>query len=197
MKTMQDTCIRCGSPADINFRVLPVRTLHVRDLDRAKKVQALGDITSYSVCRRCAEAQLMRELSFSGAALAKCLRFGAVLVAGAVLLAVSLLLLSSNRVFVILSLAAIACGAIGCFTTVRDFSKRAGELRALPREEAVKECAWSVLTGDAPKKDQDVDITYIPITEKTLARKNGDLMILYDLLPEIAVEAWKRIHDQT
>jgi hypothetical protein len=49
----------------------------------------------------------------------------------------------------------------------------------------------------APKKDDINDITYIPVDEKTLARKNGDLMVLYDLVPEIAVEAHKRIHGQT
>ena len=46
----------------------------------------------------------------------------------------------------------------------------------------------------APKKNDINDISYIPVDEKTLARKNGDLMILYDLLPEIAIEAHKRIH---
>ena len=46
----------------------------------------------------------------------------------------------------------------------------------------------------APKKHDINDITYIPVDEETLARKNGDLMILYDLLPEIAIEAHKRIH---
>ena len=40
-------------------------------------------------------------------------------------------------------------------------------------------------------------LTYIPISEKTLRRKNGDLMILYHLLPEIAVEAWNRIHPES
>ena len=50
--------------------------------------------------------------------------------------------------------------------------------------------------AEAPKKENDNDLTYIPICEKTLARKNGDLMILYHLLPEIAVEAWNRLHPQ-
>ena len=47
----------------------------------------------------------------------------------------------------------------------------------------------------APKKNDINDITYIPVNEETLARKNGDLMILYELLPEIAIEAHKRIHE--
>ena len=36
----------------------------------------------------------------------------------------------------------------------------------------------------------------LPVNKKTRSRKNGDLMILYNLLPEIAVEAWKRLHPE-
>ena len=50
---------------------------------------------------------------------------------------------------------------------------------------------------EAPKKENENALSYIPIDEKTRARKNGDLMILYHLLPEIAVEAWKRLHPET
>ena len=62
--------------------------------------------------------------------------------------------------------------------------------------EALEEAAWDVYLAEAPKKEGQNDLTYIPVNEKTLARKNGDLMILYRLLPEIAVEAWKRIHGE-
>ena len=51
-----------------------------------------------------------------------------------------------------------------------------------------------MFTAEAPKKEDVNDLTWIPVNEKTMARKNGDLMILYKLLPEIAVEAWKRLH---
>ena len=51
-------------------------------------------------------------------------------------------------------------------------------------------------TAEAPKKENENDLSYIPVNEKTLARKNGDLMILYHLLPEIAVEAWNKLHKE-
>lgn len=54
-----------------------------------------------------------------------------------------------------------------------------------------------MFTAEAPKKENENDLTYIPINEQTLRRKNGDLMILYDLLPEIAVQAWNRLHGKT
>ena len=56
--------------------------------------------------------------------------------------------------------------------------------------------AWECLQEGAPKKQDVNDITYIPVDEKTLALKNGDLMVLYELLPEIALEAHRRIHGQ-
>ena len=45
-----------------------------------------------------------------------------------------------------------------------------------------------------PRKNGEEDLTYIPVDSETLSRKNGDLMILYDLIPDIAKEAFRRIH---
>ena len=36
----------------------------------------------------------------------------------------------------------------------------------------------------------------VPVTEKTLTMKIGDLMIEYHLLPAIAVQAWERLHEK-
>ena len=54
----------------------------------------------------------------------------------------------------------------------------------------------SYICPEAPKKEDMNDLTYIPVNEKTRSRKNGDLMILYNLLPEIAVQAWKHLHPE-
>ncbi len=48
----------------------------------------------------------------------------------------------------------------------------------------------------APKKYKNNDVTYIPITSRTLSMKNGDLMVMYKLLPEIAVKAYDLIHSE-
>ena len=66
----------------------------------------------------------------------------------------------------------------------------------VPEAEALQEAAWDVFIAEAPKNEDVNDLTYIPVNEKTRSRKNGDLMILYNLLPEIAVEAWKRLHPE-
>ena len=71
----------------------------------------------------------------------------------------------------------------------------ASGLRILPlrRADAEEEAAWEAFSNALPKKDEDNDLTYIPINKKTLAMKNGDLMIMYNLLPEIAKKAWSEI----
>ena len=55
-------CLKCGGEGDYSFRVLEVHTLHVRDLDGEKRVQALGDFREYAVCCVCAQARLDRAL---------------------------------------------------------------------------------------------------------------------------------------
>ena len=77
---------------------------------------------------------------------------------------------------------------------VRGAREKERALRKLPEGEALEEAAWDVYVSCAPKKENENDLTYIPVNDRTRARKNGDLMILYRLLPEIAVEAWKRLH---
>ena len=94
----------------------------------------------------------------------------------------------------VLGIAALVCGLLGIYDALVKAKEKSRSLAALPEAEALEEAAWDVFTGRAPKKEDMNDLTYIPVNEKTRARKNGDLMILYGLLPEIAVEAWKRLH---
>lgn len=61
-------------------------------------------------------------------------------------------------------------------------------------EKALEKAAWEVAVHCADYKRGDHDLTYIPITQDTLKMKNGDLMVAYGLLPEIAVQAWNVMH---
>ena len=85
---------------------------------------------------------------------------------------------------------------LGIYDFLKKAKEKSASLRAMPKTEALEEAAWDVFVDEAPKKEDINDLTYIPVSEKTRSRKNGDLMILYHLLPEIAVEAWKRLHPE-
>ena len=192
---MAEKCIRCGSPAAYPIQALEVRTLPIRGLSGERKVQALGDEKQGSVCERCAREQLNLSLDPVRAAKPRLIRFGAVFAAGLLIGAVALLFLKDNRqVFLLLGIAALACGVLGIYDVLKKAKEKSDSLHALPDTEALEEAAWDVFVAEAPKKEDINDLTYIPVNAKTRSRKNGDLMILYHLLPEIAVEAWKRLH---
>lgn len=184
-------CIKCGSQSDdYSFRVLQVQTLHVRDLGGEKRVQALGDFEEYTVCARCAEEKYNAHSNPARTMLKSVLPFVLLAVAG---LAVILLFLHQGAIR-LLGIGMFLCGILGAFSNAKTAGKRRQELSAMTREEGLRSCAWECLVESAPKKNDVNDITYIPVDETTLARKNGDLMILYDLLPEIAVQAYEKIH---
>ena len=189
-------CIRCGRPAAYPIQALEVRTLHVRSLSGERRIQALGDETGGAVCEACARAQLGLSSDPLKSAKPQLIRFGAVFVAGIAIELITFFLLKGHQIGILLGIAALICGVLGIYDALRKAKEKAVSLRALPEKEALEESAWDVYLSEAPKKENENDLTYIPVCEKTLARKNGDLMILYHLLPEIAVEAWKKLHKE-
>ncbi len=194
---MENKCIRCGSAAGFPVRALEIRTLHVRGAAGERRVQALGDEKQSAVCETCARNQLDLSLNPLKAVKPQLIRFGAVFAAGLAVIALTLLFVRESRqVFILLGIAALICGVLGIYDALRKAKEKSLALRALPEAEALEEAAWDVFEAEAPKKEDQNDLTYIPVNDKTLSRKNGDLMVLYHLLPEIAVEAWKRIHSQ-
>ncbi|MBO4470351.1 MAG: hypothetical protein J5841_01245 [Clostridia bacterium] len=192
---MPDKCIRCGGPSAYPIRALEVRTLPVRGLGGERKIQALGDEKQGGVCERCAHEQLILSLDPVRAAKPLLIRFGAVFAAGLLIEALTFLFLKDNRqVFLLLGIAALICCVLGIYDVLKKAKEKSAALRALPEKKAMEAAAWDVYLDSAPKKENENDLSYIPINEETLARKNGDLMVLYHLLPEIAVEAWNKIH---
>ena len=189
-------CMVCGQETPDPIHVLEVRTLHVRDIDRAKRVQALGAFHDFYICDACAEKREQVTRLPLKAASPLLFRFGLVGAAGVILLVADLLVLHGDRVFLFPALAAIACCILAWIQTIRDAKERSRELDGMSPSQARAEAAFSLLKENAPKKDGDSSLTYIPVNGRTLQMKNGDLMIMYKLLPEIAVEAWKRIHQE-
>lgn len=185
-------CIKCGREhSDYHFRVLQIQTLHVRDFGKNSKIQALGDFEEYDVCRTCAEEKYAAALD-DGAAIRKTATvWGVVMAVG---LALAIAFWNGEGVLRLAGLGALIGGGLCLISGMQSATARKRQLSVLSHEDALYQCAWECLIDGAPNKNDINDITYIPVDEKTLARKNGDLMILYDLLPEIAVEAHKRIH---
>ena len=186
-------CIKCGKDhAEHEFKVLQVQTLHVRDLNKEKRVQALGDFEEYAVCDACREEKYNSIVDNAAQVKKTWLLYGSLMAVGAVL---ACFFWNGEGVFRLLGLCMMGGGGLCLMGRLKAANAKKIQLLMLSDEDAIEQCAWEAMIDGAPKKNDINDITYIPVNGKTLARKNGDLMILYELLPEIAIEAHKRIHE--
>lgn len=184
-------CIHCGTgAADYPFRVLEVQTLHIREMGGERRVQALGRFQDYAICRGCAQAHLETILAPGKRLMRRMLPFAAILAAGITVLALGW----GQLPLVVMGVAGILCGVVGIGSQARNGAAMRREYAALSPEEALSRAAWDLLLATAPNKDGENDLTYIPVDERTMAMKNGDLMIVYDLLPAVAKKAWDILH---
>ena len=185
-------CIKCGREHnDYHFRVLQVQTLHVRDFGKNSRIQALGDFEEYDVCAACAEEKYADALDAAAAVRKTVTLWGILMAVG---LALAAAFWNGEGVLRLAGLGLLVGGGLCLIGGLQTATARKLKFSALSKEDGLYRSAWECMIDGAPKKNDINDITYIPVDEKTLARKNGDLMILYDLVPEIAIQAHKRIH---
>lgn len=149
-------CLKCGGEGDYSFRVLEVHTLHVRDLDGEKRVQALGDFREYAVCCVCAQARLDRALHPERYLVKRLAPFLAVLAFG---LAVTAVCWTWEPALRLLGAAGIFCGGAGIVSVLRGAGREKRACAALLQEEALRRAAWECLLETAPKKAGDNDLT--------------------------------------
>lgn len=185
-------CVKCSrNYPHYRFRVLQIQTLHVRDFGKNSRIQALGDFEEFGICSACAEEKYEQYQDVGTAIRNTVSLYGMVILVGIIL---SVLFWHGSGALRMGSLG-LAVGSGLCLVgKLHEYLAKQKRIDQLDAGEARYSCAWDCLVEAVPKKHDVNDITYIPVDEKTLALKNGDLMILYDLLPEIAVEAHKLIH---
>jgi len=183
-------CLSCGQDANYKFKVLEIRTLHVRDLPGDKRIQGLGEFKDYAICTNCAHRYLNAVVADHRKEWRQYLIFGGILLSGVV---VSCLFWSEGP-FRLVGLAAIVCGILGLISKLQEVNTQRQAYRSLSLDRQLEKAAYEYMLTIAPHKQNLDDLTYIPVNEETLQLKNGDLMILYKLLPAIAVEAYNRLH---
>ena len=188
-------CIACNKETGTEVKVLQLRTMHVRGLTGEDKYQVPDDaVTSFGVCENCAR-QWLAQTGWKGQpARRKMLAFSLVLCAGIV---IAVVFRGKDQVLLTTGLAAVFCGIAGLCTTYRGSMAEKTRFLAMSEKEAMEEAAYKVLLQHAPAKmksqNGDWNITYLPVTEKTLKTKPGDLMVMYDIQPAVAKEVMQKI----
>ena len=189
-------CLKCGSdlPDALRFRVLEVHTLHIRDFNGERIIQALGEFKNYEICTACALKGARAFLYPSGLILRKCFAFVMLAIAG-VILSLAITFGESwpelEGVFAVKALGPIAviAGLSGVIGRAREILRTRDEVRRMSHDEALRYSAYAILLENALKKYNDNDITYIPINKETLSMTPSQLAGKYDLLPAISLKA--------
>lgn len=197
------SCLECksDSPDAIRFHLLEVHTLHIRDFDGEKIIQALGEFQNYEICTACALEGARVFLYPAKLILRKCLAFMILILAGIIL---SLMLTVNDTwplleglfpVKVIGPLAVIV-GLSGILANVREILRVRESVSKMNHDEALTYSAYNLVIKNAPKKYNDNDITYIPVSKETQRMSPSQLAEKYNLLSAIALKAHKIIQEE-
>ena len=189
-------CLECknDSPDAISFRVLEVYTLHIRDFSGERIIQALGELRDYEICMACALEVVRAFLYPAKMILRKCFGFLGLILAGMILT----LLLTVNEswpalkgVFAVKALGplAVIVGMLGIFGNVREILRVRESVSKMNHDEALRYSAYNLILKNAPKKFNDNDITYIPVSKDTINMSPSMLAEKYNLLPAISIKA--------
>ena len=184
-------CLKCERdfPDALNFRVLEVHTLHIRDFDGERVIQALGEFQEYDVCTACASEEVQAVLLPAKRIMMRCIPFALLSVVG---IALSMLLTFRDIMpaLRVIGPMAIVVGIIGMAGKVREILIERENVSKMSRDEAVRYCAWQLVLRNAPKKYGDNDIAYIPVNDDTMRMGVRELAENYGLIPAIA----KQVH---
>lgn len=190
------SCLECksDSPDAIRFRVLEVHTLHIRDFDGEKIIQALGEFQDYEICTACALEGVRAFLYPAKLILRKCFAFAVLILAGMILtltLTVNDSWPALEGVFAVKALGplAVIVGVSGVIGKVRGILRVRESVSKMNHDEAVRYSAYRLVIKNAPKKYQDNDITYIPVSRETQSMSASQLAEEYNLLSAISLKA--------
>ena len=179
-------CEKCHQAPVEPRLLLEVQTLHIRGFTGEQRVQALGNFVEANVCRDCAR----RYLAARGSPRSRLLRSAALAaLLAAVGTALLVFLLAEGSRFPLFGGAAILCAAAILWSAIRTYRTQRAAQAVRSEEENLAEAAWALLVSCLPKKAEDSDLTYLPITEDFPDRSVQDLVRSYDLLPAIAKKA--------
>ena len=179
----------------MNFRVLEVHTLHIRDFSGEKIVQALGEFRNFEIETARAKSELRAVLYPFKKILRKTFPYFILFIAGIIF---SLTLADKFDAFAVKALGIIAafCGVSGIISETRKILIQRKNFLSMNSDEALENSAWQCVLKIAPKKFGDNDLTYIPVNEGTKNLSVHELAEKYNLLEAISKKAFDLIRQQ-
>ena len=179
-------CIQCGGTAHYHVQLMKVRTYQDSQLCEQEPVQVIDRTVEMDVCRNCAQRQLRGDRHLLDAK-----EWLQLLIVGS-MAALCLWVYNSGRNTGMLPGAA-ACLVLGIGYTLREAWMRHVEYTSLPEQEELEKAACEVAVSCA-EREEEREVTYIPITAQTRNLRSDDLMIDFDLQPETSRYIWNLMH---
>ncbi|MBQ7197556.1 MAG: hypothetical protein IJS40_09135 [Synergistaceae bacterium] len=173
------------------FRVLEVHTLHIRDFNGERIIQALGEFKNFEIETACAKSELQAILYPFKRILRKIFPYFILLVVGIIF---SLTLAKKfDDIIVVKALGIIAafCGVSGIFSETKKILTQRKNFLSMSPDEALKNSAWQCALKIAPKKFGDNDLTYIPVNDEVKNLSAEAIAEKYNLLEAISKKAFE------
>lgn len=177
-------CLKCKKETGNVRRLLEVQTLHIRDLNGERMVQALGSFLEAGVCEDCVDAAI-REAENPDkrlhclAARCACLFLGGLL----------LLLIWKELPLRIAGAAAMVCGASVWYGAYQRATEERRLVRGKTKAELRQIYTLKLLQKSLPQKSLDSDLTYMDISADFLQTPPLVIANQYGVLPKIARKA--------
>ena len=179
-------CVRCGGAPHYHIRLMEVRTYQNPLIYEQEPVQTMDRTVEVDVCGDCARHQLRGELHLLSPK--ELFQLGVV----TLMTALCLWVYRSGQNAVMLPGAAI-CLALGVGCTLWEAQTRCERYASMPEAEKLEAAAAEVAITHAEQEGDGAAI-YIPITADTMRMRSDDLMIGFDLQPEISDRVWSLLH---
>ena len=180
-------CVRCGGVPQYHIQLMEVRTYQNPLIYEQEPVQIMERTVEVDVCGDCARRQLRGDMYL----LSSKELFQLSMVA--LMTALCLWVYRSGQNAAMLQ-GAVICFVLGVGCTLWEAQTRRKRYASMPEAEELEAAAAEVATAHVEQKSDGVEAIYIPITEDTIKLRSDDLMVDFDLQPEISEFIWHLIH---
>ena len=180
-------CVQCGGVPQYHIQLMEVRMYQNPLIYEQEPVQVVEQTVKMDVCGDCARRQLRGDLHLLSPK--ELFQLGMV----ALMTALCLWVYRSGQSAAMLPGAA-ACLVLGVGCTLAEARARHRKYASMPEPEELEAAAAEVAIAHAEQTDGGAETIYIPVTADTMKLRSDDLMIDFDLQPEVSECVWSLLH---